>query len=71
MDYFTHNDRIGRDSRVRADIHNRERAKSAAFDGTLLMSKWDVFARRTEGGFTRLIERSKARCDAYARNFDR
>jgi hypothetical protein len=61
MNYFDHNDRKNADARIRAQIHNAERAKAQDFDGTLTMSKYDVFARRTEGGFTRLIEHSVER----------
>lgn len=51
MNYHEHNDSKGCDSRVRALIHNAERAKAQDFDGTLFMSKYDVIARRNESAY--------------------
>jgi hypothetical protein len=48
VNYFDHNDRKNADARIRAQIHNAERAKSRDFDGTLLMSKYDTLARCRE-----------------------
>jgi hypothetical protein len=49
MNYFDHNDRKNADVRIRAQLHNAERAKAQDFDGTLLMSRYELRARRAEG----------------------
>jgi hypothetical protein len=48
VNYFDHNDRKNADARIRAQIHNAERAKAKDFDGTLTMSKYDLQARCVE-----------------------
>jgi hypothetical protein len=49
MNYFDHNDRKNADARIRAQIHNAERAKSRDFDGTLLMTAREVWRARIGG----------------------
>jgi hypothetical protein len=46
VNYFDHNDRKNADARIRAQIHNAERAKAKDFDGTLVMAKWEVIQSR-------------------------
>ena len=50
MNYFTHNDAKGRDSRIRVQLNHAERAKATAqdFTITLYMSKYELRSRLSE-----------------------
>lgn len=51
MNYFQHNDSRGMESRLRVEAWRAERAKSADFDGTLHMSRYEVRARCNQARF--------------------